>query len=165
VLATALPSGTVFWNFKLREGMKFSDATASPSGALFWNRMVTCTDSSSRDVLTVLGACVAKRNILALRGSISATKPRTPRPMAYSRRRAPRLAIHALGRDTFAARSAAGKIGGWFVGKIPEFTWHGPNYDEASFGTPYNGSLPMVRQANLLTYDFILGLCIRATCE
>ena len=50
--------------------------------------MVTCTDSSSRDVLTVPGACVAKRNILALRGSISAMKPRTPRPMAYSCRRA-----------------------------------------------------------------------------
>src|SRR5437764_15080310 len=69
VLAIALPSGTVFWNFKLREGMKFSDATASPLGALFWNRMVTCTDSSSRDVLTVPCACVAKLNILALRGS------------------------------------------------------------------------------------------------
>jgi hypothetical protein len=30
--------------------------------------MVTCTDSSSRDVLTVPGARVARRNILALRG-------------------------------------------------------------------------------------------------
>jgi hypothetical protein len=83
-----VPSGVLFWNFKLREGVKFSDATASPSDALFWNRMVTCTDSSSLDVLTVPGACVARRNILSLRGSISATKPRTPRPMAYSCRRA-----------------------------------------------------------------------------
>src|SRR6266496_5776593 len=57
------------------------------------------------------------------------------------------------------------KIGGWFAGKIPEFIGHGRNYDEASFGTPYNGSLPMVRQANLLTYDFILRLCIRTACE
>ena len=47
----AAPPGASFRNFKLREGVKFSDATASPSGALFWNRMVTCTDSSSRDVL------------------------------------------------------------------------------------------------------------------
>ena len=34
-----------------------------------------CTDSSSLVVLTVPGACVARRNILSLRGNISARKP------------------------------------------------------------------------------------------
>ncbi len=36
--------------------------------------------------------------------------------------------------------------------------------DEASFGTPYNGSFPMVRQANVLAYDFVLiRFCIRGS--
>ena len=48
------------------------------------NRMVTWTPSSSREVAIVPGARAASRSILALRGRISATNPRTPRLIAYS---------------------------------------------------------------------------------
>src|SRR6516162_4437822 len=52
------------------------------------NRTVTCTPSSSREVVIEPGALAASRSMLVLRGRISETNPRTPRLIAYSWRRA-----------------------------------------------------------------------------
>ena len=75
-----------------------------------------------------------------------------PSPLIRSPRR-PGWSVGQRTNHITSVLSEAAKIGRWFVGGL-EFIRHGGN-DEASFGTPNDGSLPLVRQANLLTYDFL----------